>query len=112
MDGLWTSFGDERIIIYTTNHKDSLDPALLRPGRMDVHIHMSYCSFNVFKTLAANYLQVEEHTLFDDIEELFKKVEVIPTEVAGELMKSVDVDKALKGLTNFLHIKLPQSINS
>ena len=79
---------------------------------MDVHIHMSYCSFNVFKTLVANYLQVVEHALFDDIEELFKKVEVTPAEVAGELMKSVDPDKALKGLINFLHDKLPQSINS
>ena len=106
MDGLWTSCGDERIIICTTNNKDSLDPALLRLGRMDVHIHMSYCTFNIFKTLAANYLQVEEHALFDDIKELFKKVEVTPAEVAGELMKSVDADKALNGLINFLHGKL------
>ncbi|CAH9107101.1 unnamed protein product, partial [Cuscuta epithymum] len=41
IDGLWSSCGDERIIIFTTNHKERLDPALLRPGRMDVHIHMS-----------------------------------------------------------------------
>ncbi|KAL6350057.1 hypothetical protein AAG906_003991 [Vitis piasezkii] len=30
IDGLWSSFGDERIIILTTNHKERLDPALLR----------------------------------------------------------------------------------
>ncbi|KAE8694493.1 P-loop containing nucleoside triphosphate hydrolases superfamily protein isoform 3 [Hibiscus syriacus] len=35
IDGLWSSCGNERIIIFTTNHKDKLDPALLRPGRMD-----------------------------------------------------------------------------
>ncbi|KAJ0796060.1 putative P-loop containing nucleoside triphosphate hydrolase [Helianthus annuus] len=29
-------------IVFTTNHKEKLDPALLRPGRMDVHINMSY----------------------------------------------------------------------
>ncbi|KAL2898703.1 hypothetical protein RDABS01_006846, partial [Bienertia sinuspersici] len=42
IDGLWSSCGEERIIILTTNHKERLDPALLRPGRMDLHIHMSY----------------------------------------------------------------------
>ncbi|EEF40805.1 conserved hypothetical protein [Ricinus communis] len=41
VDGLWSSCLDERIIVFTTNHKEVLDPALLRPGRMDMHIHMT-----------------------------------------------------------------------
>lgn len=44
-DGLWSCCTDERIIVFTTNHKEKLDPALLRPGRMDMHVHLSYCSF-------------------------------------------------------------------
>ncbi|XP_020417843.1 AAA-ATPase At3g50940 [Prunus persica] len=40
IDGLWSCCTDERIIIFTTNHKEKLDPALVRPGRMDMHIHM------------------------------------------------------------------------
>ena len=28
----------------TTNHKDKLDPALLRPGRADVHVHLNNAS--------------------------------------------------------------------
>ncbi|CAN6183572.1 unnamed protein product [Urochloa humidicola] len=35
IDGLWSTSGEERIIIFTTNYKERLDPALLRPGRMD-----------------------------------------------------------------------------
>ncbi|KAI5059523.1 hypothetical protein GOP47_0025842 [Adiantum capillus-veneris] len=31
-DGLWSCCGEERIFIFTTNYKDRLDPALLRPG--------------------------------------------------------------------------------
>lgn len=31
IDGLWSSCGDERIIIFTTNYKEKLDAALLRP---------------------------------------------------------------------------------
>ena len=41
MDGLWSSNGDEQIIVFTTNHKERLDPALLRPGQMDMHTHLS-----------------------------------------------------------------------
>jgi len=28
----------------TTNHKERLDPALLRPGRADVHVKLNYAS--------------------------------------------------------------------
>ena len=28
----------------TTNHKERLDPALLRPGRADVHVNLNYSS--------------------------------------------------------------------
>ena len=35
----------------TTNHKDKLDPALLRPGRADVHIELNNASENQMKKL-------------------------------------------------------------
>ncbi|PKI45219.1 hypothetical protein CRG98_034397 [Punica granatum] len=63
IDGLWSSCGNERIIIFTTNHVDKLDPALLRPGRMDMHIQMSYCTFHGFMLLASNYLGISEANL-------------------------------------------------
>lgn len=106
IDGLWSSCGDERIIIFTTNHKDRLDPALLRPGRMDMHIHMSYCNFQGFKLLASNYLDINNHHgLFGQIEGLMENTEVTPAEVAEELMKSEDADIALSGVVNFLKRK-------
>ncbi|KAF3612477.1 hypothetical protein FXO38_36820, partial [Capsicum annuum] len=40
IDGIWSACGQERIIIFTTNHVDKLDPALIRRGRMDLHIEM------------------------------------------------------------------------
>ncbi|TYG94663.1 hypothetical protein ES288_A11G206400v1 [Gossypium darwinii] len=63
IDGLWSSCGNERIIIITTNHKEELDPALLRPGRMDVHIYMGYCSPAGFRKLAASYLGIKDDKL-------------------------------------------------
>ncbi|KAI3712866.1 hypothetical protein L1987_71434 [Smallanthus sonchifolius] len=106
IDGLWSCCGDERIIIFTTNHKERLDPALLRPGRMDVHIHMSYLTVDGFETLAANYLNIHDHHWrFRKIKDLIKCNKVTPAEVAEELMKSDDVDVVLEGLVRFLKRK-------
>ncbi|KGN48868.1 AAA-ATPase At2g18193 [Cucumis sativus] len=107
IDGLWSSCGDERIIIFTTNHKEQLDPALLRPGRMDVHIHLGYCSSKMFKVLATNYLgaEVTGHRLYEEIKGLIDCINVTPAEIAEELMKSDEVDVVIEGLANCLKLK-------
>ncbi|KAK6258301.1 ATPase [Theobroma cacao] len=105
-DGLWSSCGDERIIVLTTNHKQRLDPALLRPGRMDMHINMSYCTTQAFRILASNYLGTKgEHRLFRDIDELLEATKVTPAQVAEELMKNEDADTALEAFFTFLKQK-------
>nr|POF00224.1 aaa-atpase [Quercus suber] len=109
MDGLWSSCGDERIIVFTTNHKDRLDPAILRPGRMDVHVHMSYCTMDGFRLLASNYLEIEaDHQLYRQIEGLLENAEVTPAEIAEELLKSGGTDVVLGGLVKFLEQKTIQ----
>ncbi|PKI54979.1 AAA-ATPase At3g50940-like isoform X2 [Punica granatum] len=113
IDGLWSTCGDERIIIFTTNHVEKLDPALLRPGRMDMHIHMSYCTYLGFKLLAANYLEIpdtddENHChrrVFTEIKGLLAETQVTPAEVAEELMKSENPGVALDGLVKLLKQK-------
>ncbi|KAK2457476.1 AAA-ATPase [Trifolium repens] len=105
IDGLWSSCGDERIIVFTTNHKEKLDPALLRPGRMDVHIHMSYCTPYGFRQLAFRYLRIKEHTLFKEIEETLQQTLVTPAEVAEQLLKGSETETILKDVSNFLRKK-------
>lgn len=103
IDGLWSSCGDERIIVFTTNNKDKLDPALLRPGRMDMHIHMSYLTPDGFNILASTYLDIYGHNpRLSEIGDLIKGKKVTPAEVAEELMKCDDVDLCLDGVVNFL----------
>lgn len=105
IDGLWSSCGDERIIVVTTNHKEYLDPALLRPGRMDMHIHMSYCTPCAFKTLASNYLGITNYPRFPEIKALLEEVMVTPAEVAEQLMRNEDPNKAIEDIIEFLHEK-------
>lgn len=103
-DGLWSCCGSERIIIFTTNHVDRLDPALLRSGRMDKHIHLSFCTFPAFKVLAQNYLGVEDHSLFEEVEVLMKEAQITPADVSEELMRvSDDPTTALQNLIVALH---------
>ncbi|PON99594.1 Spastin [Trema orientale] len=107
VDGLWSSCGDERIIIFTTNHKERLDPALLRPGRMDMHIHMGYCTYEAFKQLASNYLEIsgDHHHLYGEIQGLLEETPVTPAQVAEEMMKDEDAESALEGLVDLLKQK-------
>ncbi|XWS33150.1 hypothetical protein CRYUN_Cryun22dG0054100 [Craigia yunnanensis] len=105
LDGLWSSCGDERIIIFTTNHKEKLDPALLRPGRMDIHIYMGYCTPAGFRKLAATYLGIKEHCSFVAIENLLESMTVTPAEVAQQLMKSEEPEAVLESFIDFLHMK-------
>ncbi|GAB4848540.1 hypothetical protein Ancab_003246 [Ancistrocladus abbreviatus] len=106
IDGLWSSCGDERIIIFTTNHKEKLDPALLRPGRMDMHIHMSYLTNQGFRVLASNYLGITgHHRLFREIERLIETTSVTPAQVAEELMRTDNADVALDGVIALLKRK-------
>ncbi|KAK7316371.1 hypothetical protein VNO77_35370 [Canavalia gladiata] len=107
IDGLWSACGGERLIVFTTNHVEKLDPALVRKGRMDKHIELSYCGFEAFKLLAKNYLGIESHYLFDTICELLKETKVTPAEVAEHLMPktaSRDSELYLKSLIQTLEL--------
>eukprot|EP00249_Psilotum_nudum_P018253 c26714_g1_i1 orf=121-1626(+) len=104
-DGLWSCCGEERIIIFTTNHKDRLDPALLRAGRMDFHILLSYCTFPVFKILASNYLSIQDHELYPAVERgLQVGVGITPAQIAEVLIAHKDnPEAAMKAVMAALH---------
>ncbi|PAN14189.1 hypothetical protein PAHAL_2G390100 [Panicum hallii] len=110
IDGLWSTSGEERIIVFTTNYKDRLDPALLRPGRMDMHVYMGYCGWEAFRTLARNYFLVDDHELFPEIQALLAEVEVTPAAVSEMLLRSDDAGVALRGLKEFLEEKKQQAM--
>ncbi|GMH03982.1 hypothetical protein Nepgr_005821 [Nepenthes gracilis] len=91
-DGLWSCCGSERIFIFTTNHIDKLDPALLRSGRMDMHIFMSYCSLPALMILLKNYLGLKEEeieeTMMREFEDLIEKAKMTPADVGEVLIRN------------------------
>ncbi|XP_061358828.1 AAA-ATPase ASD, mitochondrial-like [Gastrolobium bilobum] len=102
IDGIWSACGGERLIVFTTNYVEKLDPALIRRGRMDKHIELSYCSFEGFKVLANNYLKLETHPMFDTIQRLIEDIKITPADVAESLMPKSPLDDAEKCLSSLI----------
>jgi chaperone BCS1 len=53
LDGLDENQG--RILIITSNYYDKIDKALIRPGRIDLHVEMKNASINTIKEMYAHY---------------------------------------------------------
>ncbi|WKA13026.1 hypothetical protein VitviT2T_030361 [Vitis vinifera] len=85
--GLWSASEGERLIVFTTNYMEKLDPTLIWRGRMDKHIELSYCNFESFKVQAKNYLELDSHHLFNTIERLLRESRVTPVDVVEHLMR-------------------------
>lgn len=102
-DGLWSCCGCERIFVFTTNHIDKLDPALLRSGRMDMHIYMSYCSMAALRILLKNYLGLGEgdvdEAVMKGIEGVIEEAEMTPADISEVLIRNRrDKGKAVREL--------------
>jgi mitochondrial chaperone BCS1 len=87
MDGIFSCCGEERVMVFTmSREKEGVDPAILRPGRLDVHIHFPMCDFSGFKALASSYLGVYEHKLFQHVEQGFQSGAQISHAEVSEIM--------------------------
>ncbi|KAI4379822.1 hypothetical protein MLD38_006068 [Melastoma candidum] len=111
-DGLWSCCGSERIFVFTTNHIEKLDPALLRSGRMDMHIHMSHCGYGSLKILLKNYLGIDEEAEekggveWEELREAAEKARMTPADVSEVLIKNRrDRGKAVKELIEAMREK-------
>lgn len=89
MDGVFSCCGEERIMVFTANGEKEaagLDPAVVRPGRVDFQIHFPRCDFTAFKTMAGNYLGVTDHKLYAQVEEGFHSGGQLSHAELGEIM--------------------------
>lgn len=73
LDGILTTPG--QIVIMTTNFKDVLDKALIRPGRIDINLELSKCTHEMIHRLIKRFYNIE--TIPQDIAD---KIQQIPPE--------------------------------
>lgn len=60
LDGVAST--EARIVFMTTNYLDRLDPALIRPGRVDVKEYVGYCSRHQLEQMFMRFYTGEEAT--------------------------------------------------
>ncbi|CAB4441100.1 unnamed protein product [Rhizophagus irregularis] len=69
------------IIIMTTNHVEHLDPACIRPGRMDVQLNLGYCTHYQIKKMYRSVIENPEAEFPQDILEKIPEKLLPPCEV-------------------------------
>lgn len=87
IDGVWSGCAEGQVVVFTAANRDAIDPVVLRPGRVDVHVHFPLCDYPAFRALAGSYLGLKEHKLFGHVEEVLRRngPKLSPAEM-GEIM--------------------------
>uniref|UniRef100_A0A0N4Z0X7 Mitochondrial chaperone BCS1 n=1 Tax=Parastrongyloides trichosuri TaxID=131310 RepID=A0A0N4Z0X7_PARTI len=80
---------EERILFMTTNHLNRLDPALIRPGRIDVKEYLGYCTPRMIEQLFDRFYEdkatEENRKKFVQVVSNFSG-EISPAQVQGFLL--------------------------
>jgi chaperone BCS1 len=84
LDGVRSQEG--QILFMTTNHKERLDPALLRPGRADVHVNLNYASEKQIKQLFERFFP-EAQDKSEDFSNKLPVYKLSMAKVQGHLLK-------------------------
>ncbi|EJD50464.1 P-loop containing nucleoside triphosphate hydrolase protein [Auricularia subglabra TFB-10046 SS5] len=89
IDGVWSEEG--RLVFATTNHIEKLDPALLRPGRMDVKIQYSATTRDQARRLFVRFFPP------GDSEDENAKISELAEQFSGALPEDTFSAAALQG---------------
>ena len=95
IDGIREHSG--RILIITSNHYDKLDPALVRPGRIDISLEMKKASIDLIKDMYKFYYKTEFPKKFMN---KLQSNKVAPCEIVNMRRNSMNKKEFLKKLIN------------
>lgn len=91
LDGVVDSPG--RVVVMTTNHPDKLDPALIRPGRINKRIHLGFVQGEAVCAMAEHYMQARlTGEQRQRLTELVAQRSVTPAQVEQCCAESGDVE--------------------
>ncbi len=95
IDGVAAQEG--RALFMTTNHRERLDPALIRPGRADVHVELGLIGVEAAKVMFLRFFP-EAIAEVDTFARNFGAMRVAPAALQGWLLKNHADAKAASGI--------------
>ena len=87
-----------RIMIISSNHYHELDPALVRPGRIDVTLELSYASHSVIKEMYSHLFEdeIDDKTIKKIKEYFYSPAEIINIYMNEDRNKEMFIKRLLK----------------
>ena len=105
LDGVLAS--EARLTFLTTNYPDRLDPALIRPGRVDIRQLIGYCSHQEAETLFLKFFpdssELERKTFVKNIFTQQENSEISPAQIQAHLL--LYKDDICSAIENWQHIQ-------
>ena len=86
-----------RIMIITSNNYDSLDPALVRPGRIDLTLEMSNTTIDIIREMYSHYYK---DILPEIIIACLKDYVLSPAKIVNLRLQNSEKDDFIKVLIN------------
>ncbi len=85
LDGIIDTPG--RMIVFTTNHIDHIDPALIRPGRIDILLKMDYLTFDIAVDMLNYYYSNFNINIYQDNLKIFIETKSISPATLEQYIK-------------------------
>jgi chaperone BCS1 len=102
LDGVVDTPG--RIVVMTTNHPEILDPALIRPGRIDKILLLGYLECGDLIQMLEHYFQVElEECLLSKLQEVFNgpyALKLTPAQVEQMACEYDEIEGIVQAIVN------------
>lgn len=100
IDGFSTKRGC--LYIFTTNHPERLDPALIRSGRIDVKINFSPCTKEQVEGMFRRFFPKASDGDAQQFAELLPEGKIAPAQLQEYLLAHVCADDAIKNATSII----------
>lgn len=91
VDGVFVKHG--RILIMTTNHPDKIDPALKRPGRIDLSLELSYITNETFRRFMLSFFPDED---MDESIRIKDGLKLTGAELQNDILTGMDAKQIIE----------------
>jgi SpoVK/Ycf46/Vps4 family AAA+-type ATPase len=87
-------------MILSSNHYDKLDPAIKRPGRIDISLELSYATRNTLKEMHHHFFgkQIDENVLEKINNNFYSPAEIVNIYMTEDMNENKFLERLMKNV--------------